>query len=147
MTIFELIFFIYVVSPVITTNVHKLIDIYNDKDKNKLIFDKIPEISEMISEMISIADNLNKREYELIDKLNFNSCLIVIVIVILLICILFYLYMKINDTKHILHGIKCAIITVVCLIMYQIFFYEYGLVFIYISSMEELIVLFVENIK
>lgn len=45
------------------------------------------------------------------------------------------------------HAIKCAISTITCLIIYQIFFYNYGLLFKYVGSSEELIVLFIENIR
>jgi hypothetical protein len=45
------------------------------------------------------------------------------------------------------HAIRCALSTITCLIIYQIFFYNYGLEFKYVGTENEMIVLFIESIK
>ncbi len=198
MTTFELIFFIFIVRPVITYNIHNLLNSYTDKSTvtKQINFDPSPML---------IASIMNNREYILIDQLNFNSYLIIIIIIILLISLLVYLYTKIgiientngsevsesenhtdfglvphqrsqrseseielttderetsqisNRTRinldrsikqiYLKHAVKCAISTILCLIVYQIFFYYYGLEFMYVGSESELITTFVETIK
>ncbi len=207
MTIFELVFFIFIVCPVITNNIHELLDFYLVGNNGTTQLDK---------NILLIADILNKREYKLINKLNFNSYLIIIILIFLLISCLGYLYVKIGvfdsigvtdeitefvsdngshdhhqigninsiDTEsdpesdpielstektnndvinasqnsnithknsikkiYLRHAIVCACSTVFCLVVYQIFFYNYGLNFLYIGSKNELIVLIVNKIK
>lgn len=208
MTTFELVFFIFIVCPVITNNIHNLFDYYITESKSNNSTAQLD---------LLIADILNKREYKLINKLNFNSYLIIIILIFLLISCLGYLYVKIgvfeligataevtefvsdhgsnrigdrvsissesreseliqltfisenvtenvgevnrtsqnsNITKksnikkiYLRHAIVCAFSTVFCLIVYQIFFYNYGLNFLYIGSKNELIVLIINSIK
>jgi hypothetical protein len=45
------------------------------------------------------------------------------------------------------HAIWCAVSTITCLIIYQIFFYNYGLEFKYVGTKDELIVTFIESIR
>jgi hypothetical protein len=190
MTSFELIFFIFIVCPVITNNIRALIDSYKSKNELVINFDPNPVI---------IAKVLNSREYRLINDFNFNNYLIIIILIFLLISLLFYLYVKvgiIERTEHtevspnitprssydsgslvgssldplpsyqasgmslnsnmtrsssikfiyLKHAIYCALSTIVCLIVYQIFFYNYGLEFKYIGTENEMIVLFIESI-
>jgi len=213
MTIFELVFFVFVVCPVITNNIHRLLDYYTSKNsqQRQIGFDPSP---------MTIAAVLNEREYQLINGLNFNSYLIIVILIVLLISLFFYLYTKIdlieneehterspnimsengengengenaenaeegvltprsslgfsaggpqesrsrspsrefnsqnsNITRHstkkliyLRHAIRCAVSTISCLIIYQIFFYNYGLEFKYVASKNEMIVLFIENL-
>jgi hypothetical protein len=199
MTVFELIFFAFVVCPVITDSIHQLMDSYSDKTTVPVIFNTNP---------VDIIVILNQREYQLINSFNFNSYLVVIILVLLLASLLFYLYMKIgvieynehtevspnvslssiisrprtrsisrtsesselvidsaarrttsqnsNNTDvttrsikfiYLKHAFRCAVSTVACLIIYQIFFYNYGLGFKYVGSSNELIVLFIETVS
>jgi hypothetical protein len=45
------------------------------------------------------------------------------------------------------HAVKCALSTIICLIIYQIFFYYYGQLFKSVGSTNEFIVLLIEQIK
>jgi len=204
MTIFELVFFVFIVRPVIVADINNLLKAYT-KNKQPQLFNVDP------SPML-VANVMNAREYNLIDQLNFNSYLIIIILILLLISLLFYLYTKIgimenvegteasgvhndfglvpylqsptrlrrsrsettetemelspgstddnrtvsqisNRTRisikqiYLKHAIKCSISTILSLIVFQIFFYNYGQRFLYIGSSNELIVLFVETIR
>jgi predicted PurR-regulated permease PerM len=196
MTTFELVFFIFIVRPVITTSIHKLLLSYQNENDNSNNQYNLLDPNPML-----IIDVLNEREYELIDQLNFNSYLVIIIVILLLTSLLFFLYVKIgiieqventeasesnndrmdNNTGseiiefniefssrsirssqtsnitnirnvhsirqiYLKHAIKCALSTITCLIIYQIFFYNYGLTFKYVGSSEELIVLFIRSI-
>jgi len=204
MTSFELIFFSFVVCPIITTDIHNLLNSYKSKTPQQIDFDPNPML---------IANVLNQREYILINNFNFDNYLIIIILIVFLASLLIYLYIKIgiiektentegvspnispnmsfssnnsgirssrssqrslstsqseyqqNITNYdsvltrqntlsaaikmiyLKHAVRCAISTITCLIVYQIFFYNYGLGFRYIGSSSELIVLFIESIK
>ncbi len=214
MTIFEIVFYAADVGPVISNDMHHLMDSYKSKDPIKINFDPNP---------LNIAILLNKREYLLINNFNLNSYFVVIILIFLLTSLLFYLYAKIgvienndnteeispdvslflsnsresrsrsssellelaniqtntqnntqtntqNNTQaniqrattshnrvsttrrsikfiYLKHAVRCAISTIVCLIIYQIFFYNYGLAFKYVGSTDELIVTLIEHIS
>lgn len=181
MAIFEIIFFAYIVCPVITTNIYKLMESYKSKNEIKFEIDPDP---------VMIIQILNLREYQLINNFNQNNYLIIVIFIIFLISLLLYLYNKINiieissnvssesnlemshleesvnseqSVQHLSLGtnvtnnsskyiylknaIWCAFFTILCLIVYQIFFYNYGLEFKYIGSENEIIYLFIESIK
>lgn len=193
MTSFELIFFVFIVCPVITNNIHILLNSYKSKNPVQFNFDPNPRV---------VVEVLNEREYQLINGFNLNSYLIITILILLLISLLFYLYTKVgfiektenteispnaspnespngsengsenrseneflnlvissqnsnitgltrNRIKFIYlkHAMYCAISTIICLIIYQIFFYNYGLAFKYVGTTDELIVLFIESIS
>ncbi len=148
MTIFELVFFIFSIVPEITDSIHKLLNKYtknSDSENSNSVLDPDPMI---------VLNVLNIREYKLIDQLNLNSYLIIIALILLLISSLFYFQLKIKNLeriystnyKYIKHAIKTAISTIICLVLFQIFFYNYGLSFKYIGSSEEMIVLFINSV-
>lgn len=89
MTSFELIFFVFVVCPVITNNIRTLINSYKSENE---FFD--PSI-------LIVLNVLNDREYQLINNFNFNNYLIIIILIFLLISLFFYLYAKIGILEKI----------------------------------------------
>jgi len=197
MTIFELVFFAFVVIPVITESIISLMNSY--KSANPIIFNFDPN-------PIDIIITLNKRSHLLINDYNLSSYLIMIILLLLLISLFVFLYVKIGVIEHsecteynnsslgnsslgsrgthrrdrsvseselseitdirdlrnlsiksgltrrsvrffyLRHAIRCAVSTITCLIIFQIFFYYYGLEFKYVGSKNELIVLFIETI-
>ena len=74
MTSFELIFFAFVVCPVITNNIHNLMNSYKSKTPVQIDYDPNPML---------VAGVLNKREYQLINNFNFSNYLIIVILVIL----------------------------------------------------------------
>ncbi len=183
MTIFELVFFIIIICPVITNHIRVLLDVYKTNNPIQYNFNPNPT---------TIINVLNLREYQLIDNFNLNNYFIIIIFIILLITLLFYFYHKIKIIENSLqkedspqvspnnsqrsnaseytitertnsvltrsghgnkinfiylkHAIVCAISTIICLIIYQIFFYFYGLEFKYVGTENEFIVLFIQSI-
>lgn len=157
MCVFEIIFFRFIVCPVVTESINKLI--------------KTDEVYDNELNPIRFMTVLNKREYELINNYNLNNFFIIIILILFLTSLLFYFYVKIRTMKivsnhliiystddksvsdnekkqnYIKHGIVCAVIIVVFLMLFQVLFYYCGLEFKYIESKDELLVLFIESIK
>jgi len=94
MTIFELIFFIFVVCPVITDNIRSLMKSYTYENETVLNFEPSPLV---------VTKVLNNREYRLINNFNFANYLIIIILILLLTSLLFYLYLKVGIIEQIEH--------------------------------------------
>jgi len=88
MTTFELLFFIFIICPVITGNIHTLLNSFEPKSKNDLETVIVPN-------PLTVAEVLNEREYVLINNYNLGNYLIIVLIILFLISMLFFLYLKI----------------------------------------------------
>lgn len=96
MTIFELLFFVLVVCPIISEHTHELLNSFkignNQNIENNWNFLNV----KLDPNPLKIAKVLSAREYQLINNFNLGNYLIIIVIVLLLISLLFYLYTRIG---------------------------------------------------
>lgn len=119
-TIFELLFYIYIVNPNIILSVNKLLNQLNQK-----------QIDDRLEAILII---LKEREKLLIDNNNFTTYIVIITEIFGISLILYMLYMKLKNKKSIKEIIINSFITLTILISFQILFYYLGLNFKYMSK-------------
>ena len=120
-TIFELIFYVYIISPTIISAVEYSLSTNTITD----------------NQLYQIIDILNKREHLLIDTINYGSYYVIGIEIVLLFCVLLYLYTRISiiskDVKY-KDVIVSSSITICSLLCFQILFYNFGINYWYMGK-------------
>jgi hypothetical protein len=154
MTIFELLFFIYVVKP---NTIHAITELLESQDQK-----------EIDSRLTGIIETFKARENILINDINIGSYIIIIVMVCFMVSLLSYIYMRIlvNTNSQVLsprnfstgevllfnislkNTIGSSLVVIIILINFQIFFFYFGQKFHYMGKYgtDEVIKLFAETI-
>jgi hypothetical protein len=123
-TIFEILFFIYVIFP-------KQYEEFNNYIKHTKGQYRLPiNIPENITKYIEI---FNIREHELNNKINTNIIVFVCIEIIVLILILYILYSKL-DRVQLKRQCISTFITVTVLLLFQIQMYQFGIKFQYTGA-------------
>lgn len=138
-TIFNLIFYIFVVYPTIQEAVkNSLVSPNSGDDKNNGVY--------------KIIGILKQREYKLMENVNEGSYGIIIIIILLLVCVLLYIYKSINvlsETVKYKDIIVSSCITTFLLLCFQGMFFKFGMNFYYTGKYgsDEAVYRFIMNIK
>jgi hypothetical protein len=129
MAIFELIFFVSIVSYTVKLSIKSLLDY------------TVCEVHS-VEQMTAVIDVLNEREYKLISDVNTGSYLFIVMEIVLFMILLIYLSKK---TKIVRSSYSSAALTISFLIGFQIVFYFYGRAYIYLF-IDEIMVLIIDNL-
>ena len=141
-TLFELLFYIYIISPLVKVELNNLINVIA---KNRLD----PKLGVFINILI-------KREKNTINDLNNGSYAIIIVEILLMCSLLVYIYIGIKKCYKLIEEqinmtptIITSIIGVLILIVYQVSFFFLSKEFLYIGSrgLEEMISIIILNLE
>ncbi len=136
-TVFNLVFYIFVVYPTIQEAVKKSLISQGTSDSN--------------SKLYKIINIIKNREYELIGKANGGSYGIITIIILLMVCILLYIYKSLNVLSKTVKYKDILIssgITTCMLLCFQGLFFKFGMNFYYtgIYGPDEAIYRFITNI-
>ena len=131
MTIFELVFYINIVEPVINNNINGLLNSLTNNIK----------LNNHIKNLDNIMNVFILREEELIYKINFGSYLVIIFEIIIITCILCYIYLYIKSMsknfkleEHFKPVIISSLFVIFVLIFFQILFFNFSLRYEYIGK-------------
>lgn len=132
-TIFELLFYLFVVEPIVKTQINQLISALT--------------VHKLDNKIEKFLDIIIERENALISSINTGSYIIIIVEILLLSSTLFYIYLliqrlcrKIDIKVDITETIINSSITILILIAYQVQYFYFGQKFLYpgVFGLEEI---------